>query len=142
MGSRGPVPKDEPLARERAERAKQAAKTKVIRHSNVYGYELPEGDWHEHTVSWWDTWRKSPQASLFTGTDWSFLLDTALLHTKFWNDDATVAGELRQRVAKFGATPEDRARLKLEVTEPETVKPEQRAADPRRVTALKVINGS
>jgi hypothetical protein len=81
-----------------------------------HGPELPEEyDWPQATLDWWDTWRSSAQASTFTDTDWSFLLDTALLHADFHLGDRRVAGELRLRVAKFGATPEDRARLRLEV---------------------------
>lgn len=55
----------------------------------------------------------SAQAELMTATDWSFLLDTALIHARFWSGDPSVAGELRLRVAKFGATLEDRARLRI-----------------------------
>jgi hypothetical protein len=91
----------------------------------LYGPELPETfDWPEATRNWWSTWRRSAQASTFTDTDWSFLLDTAMLHAKFWLGDRTLAGELRLRAAKFGATPEDRARLKIEIGEPLPSNPE------------------
>lgn len=94
------------------------------------GPELPvlpgDDEWPDQTVAWWDTWRTSPQAATFTATDWSFLLDTAVLHMRFWDGDYSVAGELRLRAAKFGATPEDRARLKIEVGTPKP--PEQRPA--------------
>jgi hypothetical protein len=71
------------------------------------------------TVAWWQTWRESPQASTFTATDWSFLIDTALMHNSMWSKGQwTLAAEVRLRAAKFGATPEDRARLKLKVDEP------------------------
>ena len=70
-------------------------------------------DWHGQTIEWWEMWRESAQANTFTATDWSFLLDTALIHNKFWHGDMSSAGELRLRVAKFGATPEDRARLRM-----------------------------
>jgi hypothetical protein len=56
-------------------------------------------------------------APMFTETDWSFLIDTAVLHAEYWLGDLGVAGELRLRVAKFGATPEDRARLRIAVSE-------------------------
>ena len=78
-------------------------------------------DWPAATREWWRTWRTSAQASKFTETDWLFLLDTAVLHAEFWLGDPSVAGELRLRVAKFGATPEDRARLRLQVGEPGAV---------------------
>jgi hypothetical protein len=75
--------------------------------------ELTEFVWPARTVEWWRMWRESPLAADFTSTDWSELLDTALLHAKFWSGDAKLASELRLRVAKFGATPEDRARLRI-----------------------------
>lgn len=71
-------------------------------------------DWPARTREWWQMWADSPLADEFTSTDWSELMDTALLHAKFWSGDTKLAGELRLRVAKFGATPEDRARLKIQ----------------------------
>lgn len=72
-------------------------------------------DWHPATVAWWETWKNSPMAEVMGETDWSFLLDTALLHTKMWaTSQWTLAAEVRLRVAKFGATPEDRMRLRIQ----------------------------
>ena len=71
-------------------------------------------DWPARTREWWQMWADSPLAEEFTSTDWSELMDTALLHAKFWSGDTKLASELRLRVAKFGATPEDRARLKIQ----------------------------
>lgn len=86
---------------------------------------LPDGeDWHPRTRTWWDTWRKSAQAQRFTPTDWDFLIDTALMHHTVWSKGKwEFAAELRLRAAKFGATPEDRMRLKLAVDMPEGSKP-------------------
>lgn len=70
--------------------------------------------WPERTREWWRMWAASPLSSEFTETDWSELLDTAMLHARFWSGDHKVAPELRLRVAKFGATPEDRARLRIQ----------------------------
>lgn len=65
-------------------------------------------------------------------TDWSFLLDTALMHHAMWEKGQwTLAAEVRLRVAKFGATPEDRMRLKMELAPAE---PEKNA--PATVTAM------
>src|SRR3954454_1424188 len=77
--------------------------------------ELPVCDveWHPQTRQWWDVWGRSQIATTFTEADWSFLLDTARVHTMFWNGSLRAAGELRQRVAKFGSSPEDRARLRI-----------------------------
>lgn len=75
--------------------------------------ELVEYEWPLRTVEWWETWKACPQAEHFSSTDWESLLDTALIHAKVWSGDLSMAGELRLRVAKFGATMEDRARLRL-----------------------------
>nr|WP_232110005.1 hypothetical protein [Streptomyces buecherae] len=42
----------------------------------------------------------------------------------FFQGDTKVAAEIRQRVAKWGATVEDRARLRISVKEPGTDEPE------------------
>ena len=81
--------------------------------------ELPEHDWLPATLQWWDTWTTSPQAHMFTVTDWQFLIETAFLTNAFYGGNMSVASELRLRVAKFGATPEDRARLRLQFVPPE-----------------------
>ncbi|MEV4971950.1 hypothetical protein [Streptomyces scopuliridis] len=107
----------------------------IVPDDETRGPELPEGvlgvntktgelyEWHPMTVAWWNTWRESAQASTFTDTDWSFLLDTALMHHSMWDKGQwTLAAEVRLRAAKFGATPEDRARLKLKVDDPTPVR--------------------
>lgn len=72
-----------------------------------------EVEWPTVTVRWWSMWRDSPLSSGFTFNDWSFLMDTALIHAEFWEGNTKLAPELRLREAKFGATPEDRARLRI-----------------------------
>ncbi|MFD7776674.1 hypothetical protein [Streptomyces sp. NPDC059753] len=82
------------------------------------------------TQLWWDSWRSSAQAQTFVQTDWLFLIDTALMHHTMWAKGRwEFASEVRLRAAKFGATPEDRARLKLKVDDPTSApqKPVQRA---------------
>ncbi|MFV8169840.1 hypothetical protein [Mycolicibacterium peregrinum] len=70
--------------------------------------------WPEATRRWWSTWGDEPMAQDFTATDWDFLLDTALIHAKVWGQgDLKLLPELRLRVAKMGATGEDRARLRI-----------------------------
>ena len=91
----------------------------VVPDDHVRGPELPdEYEWPDATRSWWQHWRESAQSQTFLATDWDYLLDTALLHADFWLGDRSVESGLRLRVAKFGATPEDRQRLKLVVGEP------------------------
>lgn len=78
--------------------------------------DLPrEFPWHPYTLAWWRVWQESPMAQIMGRTDWSFLLDTALMHHAMWERGQwTLAAEVRIRVAKFGATPEDRLRLRIQ----------------------------
>jgi hypothetical protein len=104
---------------QRRRRNKPEPLTVVSADGMQYGPDLPDMyEWPAVTLKWWDTWRTCAQASRFTDTDWSFLIDTAVLHAEFWLGNRSVAAELRLRAAKFGATPEDRARLKLQVSDP------------------------
>lgn len=118
MAGRGPAPKD---PSKRARSNKDPVGMRVITADPVDQPELPvvelDGEpftWPARTVDWWQMWGDSPLAAEFTSTDWSELMDTAFLHARFWTGDSKVAGELRLRVAKFGATPEDRARLRIQ----------------------------
>ncbi len=79
----------------------------------------PNGDpWPERTVTWWRLWGESKLAENMTSTDWSSLLDAALLHARIWGEgELKWLGELRLREGKMGATPEDRARLRISFAE-------------------------
>jgi hypothetical protein len=112
MAGRGPAPKPV-LQRETRTRQREESSSRVAADGAVRGPALPAGDWPERTLAWWQTWRTSPLAQTFTDTDWDFLVDTALLHAEMWGGNLAVAAELRIRQAKFGATPEDRMRLKI-----------------------------
>ena len=144
MAGIGPAPKH-PSAR--ARRNKQS-ELRLIVAEPVEQPPLPDFDvqveqdgelvsqtfkWPQRTRDWWQMWADSPLSAEFTSTDWSELLDTALIHAKFWSGDVKVAGELRLRVAKFGATPEDRARLKIQFAQADEA--ETRAA--RRKESIK-----
>lgn len=117
MAGRGFAPSGH-RSRESDLRRDEARVTEVFADGETHGPELPDADWPRWTRRWWETWRRSPQASTFTDTDWDFLLETALLHAAYVGGNLTVAAELRLRVAKFGATPEDRMRLRLSIAEP------------------------
>jgi hypothetical protein len=127
---RGPAPKD---PEKRRRRNIDPIPTTVLvddPDGEIRGPELPGGiDWPVVTLAWWETWRRSPQAQAFTETDWDFMVDTALLHARFWAGDEKVAGELRLRVAKFGATPEDRLRLRMQIGDPEKLPESRRSTD-------------
>ena len=140
MAGRGLPPKDPSERRRRnVTEPLQIVKSDGLSH----GPELPDSiDWPDATIAWWETWRTCAQASTFTETDWSFLLDTAILHMEFWDGNRAMAPELRLRAAKFGATPEDRARLKIAVGEPAPATPTRvrtPAARTRRERVLKAV---
>lgn len=115
MPGRGPRPKD---PSERARTNSDPLGTISMNLKAAPQPKLPQpprwmkGGWPAATRRWWATWGAAAQAELFTATDWDYLLDTALIHAQVWQGDAKLAGELRLRVAKFGATAEDRARLR------------------------------
>lgn len=111
MAGRGPAPKD---PSKRARRNAPVSPLRVVEAQPADQPGLPAGDWHPRTVEWWAMWRDSPLAPEFTANDWSELLDAAVIHSGFWHGDMKLASELRLRVAKFGATPEDRARLRIQ----------------------------
>lgn len=67
--------------------------------------------------------RHDPILTEETDVGWEFLIDTALMHHIMWNTGKfTFAQEIRLRLAKFGATPEDRMRLKMKVEKPDADK--------------------
>lgn len=63
---------------------------------------------------------------------------------RYWLGNRMVASELRLRVAKFGVTPEDRARLKLSVGDPDNMPAPTRlwtkAAYNRRARLLRAVD--
>jgi hypothetical protein len=121
MAGRGPAPKD-PNRRARGRRGEQQT---ILRFRPAPQPALPDGfPWPDRTRDWWAAWGRAPQSELFSETDWEFLADTALLHATAWASaeravssgdkiDTSQHAELRLRVAKFGATVEDRARLRI-----------------------------
>ena len=127
MAGRG-FPSSGKRSRERDQKALDAEMVNLEPDEKLRGPDLPDDLWDQATDGpllwpsmtkrWWLNWRKSPQSQTFTDTDWDFLLETALLHRRFVKGDASVAAELRLRVAKFGATPEDRMRLKIAIQAP------------------------
>lgn len=155
MAGRGPAPKP---SDKRARRNSDPVGLRVIAAEPVSQPELPEFDvqvevdgelvsqrfvWPARTREWWQMWADSPLSAEFTSTDWSELLDTAMLHARFWNGDHKVAGELRLRVAKFGATPEDRARLRITFAAADEAeeKPKARQSAQGRYRGLKSMGG-
>ncbi|MDO5619283.1 phage terminase small subunit [Kocuria sp.] len=134
MAGNGPAPKDRrSRSRDQSERTQlqqDNTNLRIVRGTKYFGPDLPKGpevlpngeDWHPLTRRWWNHWRRSPQASrMLSDPDWDFLLDTALMHHIMWSKGKwEYASEIRIRVAKFGATVEDRLRLKSEIEVPPT----------------------
>lgn len=115
MAGKGFAPRD---PSKRAGHSKDSTPTQTIKFVGAPQPPLPtlmDGEeWHPQTMLWWEKWGRSPQAEHFMETDWDFLADTALMHSAMWSKGAwTLAAEVRLRVAKYGATPEDRARLRM-----------------------------
>jgi hypothetical protein len=129
MPGRGPAPKD---PSRRARRNVDTTPTTTLPFQSCNAPQLPDTiDWHPQTRRWWETWSSSPMAEIMGPTDWDFLLDTALMHNALWsNGHWTVAAELRLRVSKFGATPEDRLRLRIQWADAD----EKDAARPQAVS--------
>jgi hypothetical protein len=128
MAGRGPAPKD-PAKRARTNSDPAPVRlvvTPPVKQPPLPTFTIPSPltgkairfVWPAQTRTWWKMWGESPLSASFAETDWSFLLDTAILHARYWRGDMKAAAELRLRVAKFGATPEDRARLRIETTPP------------------------
>lgn len=140
MAGRGPAPKDP--AKRRRRNADPIPTTELSEDGQLRGPELPAGfSWPAPTRAWWQTWRESPQAQALTRTDWDFLLDTALLHAELWSGNGAVAAELRLRVAKFGATPEDRARLRMHIDDTPQPATTTTPTKSSRYAHLKVVAG-
>lgn len=116
---RGPLPKPD-----RARRNKPTIAARVVTLDPAPQPKLPTkwldkaGDSHPMpaaTKAWWKAWGASPLTAELDALGWSFLLDTAMLHAAYISGDHRLAAEIRNRVGKFGATPEDRARLRITV---------------------------
>lgn len=75
---------------------------------------MPDGsEWPDHTLVWWDNWVDDPLTADYRMSDWLDLIDCAAIHGRMWQGDYKAAAELRLRMARHGATREDRARLRI-----------------------------
>lgn len=109
MGSRGPAPSPHSTRGRKTFRRVTADRAPQPDLPNIAGFT-----WPEVTRRWWARWGRSPLARDFTAGDWDELLIAARCHAAAWAGDVRAATELRNRVAKFGATPADRARLRVQ----------------------------
>jgi hypothetical protein len=121
----------ETRSRKRDADRREKEMTAVEDTGELHGPALPEGvlpddePWHPQTLALWDSLRRSPLLANEPSLGWQFLIDTALMHHTMWTKGRwEFASEVRLRVAKFGATPEDRMRLKVKVEPPKKVSAE------------------
>lgn len=113
--TRGPKPKENAVRRNRHEYAQ------TLSSSTTEGRALPPGLGIKTAGArrFWRTWATSPQATNWAETDWAELEITVKLADAFYAGDVKLAGEIRQRVAKWGATTEDRSRLRMSLEDTE-----------------------
>lgn len=111
MGTRGPAPK------ENAQRRNKHPEATEISREIQPGRELAKGlgVTTPGAKRFWKTWSTAPQSADWLETDWTELEITTILVDQLYKGDYKLAGEIRQRVAKWGATNEDRARLRMKL---------------------------
>ncbi|GCD99851.1 phage terminase small subunit [Embleya hyalina] len=109
MAGRGPAPKPNAVRRNKA-----PYEHDLVGETQV-GRELPRalGVKSAGAKRFWRTWSTSPQAREWQETDWAELELTVVLVDAFFLGETKHASEIRLRVAKWGATTEDRARLRM-----------------------------
>lgn len=113
----------------------------------VRGPDLPEmapdgREWTDHTVRWYETWRRSPQAVYAMETDWEGMFMAAVLHNKVMYGVSNTAlvgitGEIRKREGSFGGSIEDRRRIGM--GDPSSVAEVEEEAEIKR-EVRKVVN--
>lgn len=157
MAGRGPAPK--PADRRVGAKAKETITVlpfvkgtqpplpKAMPNTVVYNPRTGEHEprpgkpWPAMTKAWWRRWGASSLTDDFADTDWSELLDTAILHGRLWAfGDVGVMPELRVRVAKVGATKEDRARLRIAYAHADQAEAKNAPPVESRWAALRVVD--
>ena len=110
--TRGPAPKQGAVRRNTHQFAQRLAAD--VSHA---GRELPKslGVTTTGARRFWRTWACSPQSAAWAETDWAELEITVKLVDAFYQGETRHAGEIRQRVSRWGATVEDRARLRMSI---------------------------
>jgi hypothetical protein len=128
MAGNGPAPN--PNRRRRNADVYSGSQTVVTDDGELRGPALT-GTWSEHVRSWYDTWRRSPQAAVFTATDWMRLRMLAPLVDDYLERPHHMKlAEIRQNESLLGATHTDRLKARIKVEQP------AEAEAPAGVTAL------
>ena len=134
MPGRGPAPKPQ-RSRERDTKASTTIPANARAIDPPALPDRPDGEpWTERTLDWYARWSRSPQATLFTPTDWGRLHDLALVYDQFVETgDYRRLAEIRQNETLLGATHLDRTRLRWSIEQEEAAPKARRASrrDPR-----------
>ncbi len=105
----------------------------VVDDGEITGPPLEGPDWSAYARSYWDTWRRSPQAKTFLITDWMRLrMLVPLVESYLVAPTPQKLAEIRQNESLLGATHADRLRARIKVDKA----PEGPAETPAGVTAL------
>lgn len=139
--TRGPQPSPNAIRRNRHEHAQELSREPKQARQAPLGLALKTAG----AKRFWLMWSQAPQTSEWTETDWLELEITSRLVDALYQGDLKQAGEIRQRVAKWGATVEDRARLRMKFEEdPEGAQdgsPEAQAEDAMDQELYKLLGG-
>lgn len=117
MAGRGPVPKP---PGKRVDKSHERAVVDLPE-AKVKAPAMPRG-LRPQAQRWWRTWRASPQAEMFSATDWERLLMLAPLVNDLWNPASSttlklsVVQEIRRQEAELGALVGDRLRLRVRLS--------------------------
>lgn len=133
----GPRPKDADQLVNPSSRRDRKAAMQVVVDEPVGPPDLPDNpfyeEWPEQTARWWDSWINNPLTDDYRESDWLDLVDCAVIHSRLWSGEIKAAAELRLRMARHGATREDRARLRITFAQADSA--ERRASeDPEQGT--------
>lgn len=115
----GAAPKDPGTQANAAIAKKEQARVRIVDSAPVSApaipRRMPDGDaWPPQTLRWWKNWINDPMTLDYRQSDWADLLDCMVIHGMFWSTgQVKYASELRLRLARHGATREDRARLRI-----------------------------
>lgn len=132
MVYRGNTPKP---ADERTHRRGQRWDTIPIEWDGVVRLpDLPDTiDWCASTLRWWKVWQESPQSMIMIETDYQVMLEAAYIHHRALSAPADIHptyltnlfAELRRRVSAYGATWEDRMKLRMSLDTPQSLQSEK-----------------
>lgn len=91
--------------------------TRTVSQKDGTVLELP---YPEATRLWWDAVCKMPHCVLWQESDWSFALDTAMVHAMATTGVISAAAEVRMREKSLGTTVDSRRDLRIRYVEPES----------------------